>query len=98
MSSIHAAAGFAGHSARSCTKRAIVSLTRQLAIELAPTAVRVNAIAPGLIEVPRYFDIPSYTTELGNQMVPIGWFRRAEDVASSVLSSSQTPRLTSPDR
>jgi NAD(P)-dependent dehydrogenase (short-subunit alcohol dehydrogenase family) len=85
LSSIHAFAGAAGFTAYACTKGAIVSFTKQLAIELAPKGVRVNAIAPGLIEVPRYFDIPGYTTEQGDRMVPIGRIGKPADVADSVL-------------
>jgi glucose 1-dehydrogenase len=85
ISSLHAFAGAPGASAYAATKGAIVSLTRQLAIELAPKGVRVNAIAPGLIEVPRYFDSPGYTTELGNRMVPLGRIGYPDDVASCVV-------------
>jgi NAD(P)-dependent dehydrogenase (short-subunit alcohol dehydrogenase family) len=82
MGSIHGAEGSAGSSTYSATKGAVVALTRQLAIELAPRRIRVNGIAPGLIEVPRYFDIPGYTTERGDRMVPVGRVGRPEDVAS----------------
>jgi NAD(P)-dependent dehydrogenase (short-subunit alcohol dehydrogenase family) len=72
ITSIHGHAGFPRHAAYAATKGAINAFTRQLAIELADRNIRVNAIGPGLIEVPRYFDVPGYTTEFGNTLVPAG--------------------------
>jgi NAD(P)-dependent dehydrogenase (short-subunit alcohol dehydrogenase family) len=80
ITSIHGAAGFAGHVAYAATKGAIIAFTRTLAVELAPQRIRVNAIGPGLIEVPRYFDIPDYTTEQGNSMVPLGRIGTPADI------------------
>jgi NAD(P)-dependent dehydrogenase (short-subunit alcohol dehydrogenase family) len=84
VSSVHGFAGFPGHAAYAATKGAIVAFTRELAIELAPRRIRVNAIGPGLIEVPRYFDIAGYTSELGDSMVPWGRVGRPVDVAPAV--------------
>ncbi|MCC6627865.1 MAG: glucose 1-dehydrogenase [Chloroflexi bacterium] len=72
LTSVHGFAGFPRHAAYAATKGAIIAFTRELAVELAPKRVRVNAIGPGLIEVPRYFDIPGYTTAMGDAMVPWG--------------------------
>ena len=82
LTSVHGFAGFPRHAAYAATKGAIIAFTRELAIELAPRKVRVNAIGPGLIEVPRYFDIPGYTSELGGSMVPWGRVGRPHDVAT----------------
>ncbi|MDQ3236524.1 MAG: SDR family NAD(P)-dependent oxidoreductase, partial [Actinomycetota bacterium] len=65
ITSIHGHAGFPRHAAYAATKGAINAFTRELAVELADRGVRVNAVGPGLIEVPRYFDTPGYTTEFG---------------------------------
>ncbi len=84
ITSVHGFAGFARHAAYAATKGAIIAFTRELAIELAPSHIRVNAIGPGLIEVPRYFDIPGYTAELGGSMVPWGRVGHPVDVAPAV--------------
>ena len=84
ITSVHGFAGFPNHTAYAATKGAIGAFTRQLAIELTDRKVRVNAVGPGIIEVPRYFDDPSYTTELGNTLVPWGRVGRPKDVAPAV--------------
>ena len=80
ITSIHGAAGFPHHTAYAATKGAVIAFTRQLAIELADRGIRVNAIGPGLIEVPRYFDIPGYTTAQGDSMVPLGRIGKPADI------------------
>jgi NAD(P)-dependent dehydrogenase (short-subunit alcohol dehydrogenase family) len=84
ITSVHGFAGFPNHAAYAATKGAIIAFTRELAIELAPRHIRVNAVGPGLIEVPRYFDIPGYTSELGDSMVPWGRVGQPTDVAPAV--------------
>jgi NAD(P)-dependent dehydrogenase (short-subunit alcohol dehydrogenase family) len=83
ITSVHGFAGFVRHSAYAATKGAINAFTRQLSIELSSRHIRVNAIGPGLIEVPRYFDMENYTTEFGNTRVPWGRVGRPADVAGA---------------
>ena len=84
ITSVHGAAGFPNHVAYAATKGAIVAFTRALAVELAPQRIRVNAVGPGIIEVPRYFEIPGYTSEFGDSLVPWGRVGRPADVAAAV--------------
>ncbi len=84
MTSVHAHAGFPYHTAYAATKGAIIAFTKALAIELAPHAIRVNAIGPGIIEVPRYYSVPGYTREFGNRLVPWGRVGTPADIGSSV--------------
>jgi glucose 1-dehydrogenase/3-oxoacyl-[acyl-carrier protein] reductase len=84
ITSVHGGGGFPGHTAYAATKGAIIAFTRQLAIELAPQRVRVNAIGPGLIEVARYADMPGYSREFGNRLVPWGRVGLPRDVAPAV--------------
>lgn len=73
MSSVQAFGGIPKHTAYAATKGAINSFTQTLAIELAPLHIRVNAVAPGSVEVPRYWHaITGYTREVGNTMAPWG--------------------------
>ena len=96
ITSIHGFAGFPRHAAYAATKGAINAFTRELAIELADRGVRVNAIGPGLIEVPRYFDTPDYTTEFGNTLVPAGRIGYPKDVAptAAFLASDAADFIT----
>lgn len=84
ITSIHGGGGFPNHSAYAATKGAVVGFTRSLAIELAPRHIRVNAIGPGVIEVPRYFQMPGYTTEFGHTLIPWGRVGTPKDIAPAV--------------
>ena len=72
ISSIHGRLGYPDHVAYAATKGAITGFTQTLAIELAPRQIRVNAIGPGVIEVPRYFDRPGYDRETAGTRIPLG--------------------------
>jgi glucose 1-dehydrogenase len=84
ITSIHGGGGFPNHAAYAGTKGAVIGFTRSLAIELAPRGVRVNAVGPGVIEVPRYFNMPGYTTEFGHTLLPIGRVGVPQDIAPAV--------------
>ena len=96
ITSVHGEAGAAHHAAYAGTKGAIIAFTRSLAIELAATGIRVNAIGPGLIEVPRYFDNPDYTTEFGASRVPVQRVGTPTDIANAVafLASDEASFIT----
>ncbi|WP_420452085.1 SDR family NAD(P)-dependent oxidoreductase [Ilumatobacter sp.] len=52
MASVAAIGGGAGISAYAASKAAVVAMTRAHANELGPRGIRVNAIAPGIIDTP----------------------------------------------
>jgi 3-oxoacyl-[acyl-carrier protein] reductase len=97
ISSDIAFSGDAGRSAYAAAKAGILGLTRSLALELATSGVRVNAVAPGRIETPRVR--ASYTDaewEAAAQRIPIGHAGQPEDVAEAVayLASDAAKHVT----
>jgi NAD(P)-dependent dehydrogenase (short-subunit alcohol dehydrogenase family) len=81
ISSVHGLVGKVGHSLYAGTKGAINAFSRELAVELIPEHIRVNVIAPGTIEVPRYLEQnPAYTSALGGSWVPWGRVGQPDDV------------------
>ncbi|MCC6943231.1 MAG: glucose 1-dehydrogenase [Thermomicrobiales bacterium] len=83
ITSVHGAGGFPNHTGYAATKGAVVMFTKSLAIELAPRGIRVNAIGPGVVEVPRYAQMPNYTRESGNRSVPLGRVGTPEDIGAA---------------
>jgi 3-oxoacyl-[acyl-carrier protein] reductase len=65
----------------SVSKAGLECLTRSLARELAPYGVRVNAIAPGIIDTPLAANHPPSFIEA----IPLGEKGRPEDVAACAL-------------
>ncbi|MBS1851606.1 MAG: SDR family oxidoreductase [Acidobacteria bacterium] len=86
MSSIQALAGNSENSVYGGTKGAVISFSRHLAIELAPKGVRVNAIAPGAIEVESYYlAMPDFDPQSFGRKIPAGMVGQPWDVARAVV-------------
>ena len=83
VSSVHGHGALPRHSAYAATKGGVDAWTRALAIDLAPR-VRVNAVAPGAIEVPRIRRRRAYDREAYGRSIPMGRVGRPEDVAPLV--------------
>lgn len=84
IGSIHGHGALPGHVVYAATKGAIEAFTRALAIELAPVGVRVNAVAPGVIEVPRFHARDDYDAERYGRAIPLGRVGTPQDVAGLV--------------
>jgi len=76
-----------GISAYVAAKHAVIGLTKAAAVEYADQGIRINALAPGLVETPmtkHWFDDPAMRSFfLANS--PIGRFAQPEEVAAMVL-------------
>jgi NAD(P)-dependent dehydrogenase (short-subunit alcohol dehydrogenase family) len=96
ISSVHGRRGSPNHVAYAATKGAVTGLTQTLSIELAPRGIRVNAIGPGVIEVPRYHGWPGYARETMGARIPLGRVGLPPDIATvaSFLASDAAGYLT----
>jgi NAD(P)-dependent dehydrogenase (short-subunit alcohol dehydrogenase family) len=94
LTSIHAFEGYPEHSVYAGTKGAIAACTRELAVELAPKGVRVNAIAPGSTAVENHFEvIPDYDLEASGRNIPCGFVGAPLDIARvAVFLASEDAR------
>lgn len=68
----------------SCTKAALIGLTRSLAMELAPTHIRVNCVAPGVIRTDMLDALPPEVLPQLAQETPLGRLGTPEDIAHAV--------------
>ena len=75
-----------GHAAYGAAKAGLVSLTKTLAVELAPAGVRVNAVAPGAVRTPRVLEklTPEREAQSGKS-IPLGRMAEPEDIARVAL-------------
>lgn len=86
MTSVHGFAGMPGHSVYAGTKGAIIAWTRELGIELANQNIRVNAVAPGWIEVEsHYTKYKDYETTGARTRIPRGRVGQPSDVAKACV-------------
>jgi NAD(P)-dependent dehydrogenase (short-subunit alcohol dehydrogenase family) len=97
----HQAIGATPSSGYSMAKAGLHALTKNLAIELAPHQIRVNAVAPAVVATPLYEgfiekDKIDETLHGFDAFHPLGRVGTARDIASTVtfLLSSQTPWVT----
>ena len=87
MASIAGIDPMAGLGAYGVSKAAMLGLMRALAKELGPAGVRVNAIAPGLVETrfasALFADRPAYDALIAK--TPLGRHGQPEDVAGAAV-------------
>ncbi|MDP1794273.1 MAG: SDR family oxidoreductase [Acidimicrobiales bacterium] len=81
--------GAPGTTPYTASKHAILGITRTVALELATTGVRVNAVAPGTVETPLNSVLFDNEDQFADALVrkgqPIGRNARPDEIADAVL-------------
>lgn len=84
MSSANGLVGLPGMSAYTTAKHGIIGLTKSAALELAESNVRVNAVAPGYVAIPRILESGKEVTDWMASVHPIKRLATREEVAELV--------------
>ncbi len=87
LSSVSGVIGTPRRAAYAATKGAIDAATRSLAMELGPLGIRVNSVAPGVVDTAMWADnkkVPG-VVESVNALTPLGRWATSEDVAAVIV-------------
>lgn len=88
--------GWWGQGAYAAAKAGVVGLTRALAVEMASRDVRLNAVAPGLIDTPMLRNRSDEALQRLLNSVPLAALGTPEDIANAVsfLASDRARTIT----
>ena len=85
VSSMWGQVGASFEVAYSATKGAVIAMTKALAQELAPSGVRANCVAPGVILTDMCANVSEETMEILKEQTPVGRNGTPEDVAKAIV-------------
>ncbi|WP_447599347.1 SDR family NAD(P)-dependent oxidoreductase [Nitrospira sp. Nam80] len=98
ISSVHEEIPFPSFASYCASKGAVRMLTRNLAVELGPFGITVNAIAPGAIQTPINRELLNNPKEMSAliEQIPLGRLGHTDDVAgvAAFLASSDADYVT----
>ncbi|MEK3722602.1 SDR family NAD(P)-dependent oxidoreductase [Paenibacillus sp. FSL H8-0034] len=99
LSSVNAYTMVPGLAAYSASKGAVLAITKQLAVELAPVGIRVNSVSPSITFKEGVEKPLASTSEISLDCYPLGRFSTTRDVANAVLflASSEAAFITGQD-
>ena len=73
------------------TKGGIEALSKNIAMEYAKDKIRVNTVAPGVVDTPLHKDNPK---EFLNTLSPMHGISSVQDIVDAVLFLTEAPRIT----
>ena len=100
LSSIITRKGAPGFGIYAATKGAIEAFTRNLAIELAPKNIRINAICPGAIDTPMFYKFgltkeeSDHAKEQVVSTIPMNRLGKSNEIAEVVISQAESTYVT----
>ena len=96
MSSIWGVTGASCETAYSAAKAAVIGLTKALAKEVGPSGIRVNCVAPGVIDTDMNAALSSEDMAALREETPLGCIGAPADVANAVryLASDESRFIT----
>lgn len=94
ISSIWGVSGAAMEVAYSAVKAGMIGMTRALALELAPSGITVNAVAPGYIDTKMNAHLSEEDKTALCEEIPLGRAGTPEEVAAAVRFMAESPYIT----
>ena len=85
ISSLAAVMGFFGQANYATAKAGIITFTKVLSKELSRKNIRVNAVAPGVVNTEMGMSIPEENRNAMLTQIPLGRFAEIEEIANVIL-------------
>lgn len=94
VSSMWGEVGASCEAAYSASKAGLIGLTKALAKEEGPSGIRVNCVAPGVIDTPMNGDLSPEDLRALREETPLGRIGTPEEAAQAILFLAESPFIT----